>query len=152
MAAFKGVWRSWTEFTTQKAQTGLGRLKICVLRRNFWKGVPLGVHTIRWSARPKKGRKDPKCVPKQVWTHYDTLIPRFCILSEKKSAPPGPWTDGGHPLQSLFVSKIRSKPTICSPAGFSRQSAFQPPYSASIQFYSNKRTKILKKMVCFKKS
>ena len=27
--------------------------------RNFWGGVPLGAHTFRWGARPKKGRKGP---------------------------------------------------------------------------------------------
>ena len=57
-------------------------------RPKFLHGVPLGANTFRWGECPKKGRKGPKCVPKQVWTPYDTPILRFCILSRKKSASP----------------------------------------------------------------
>ena len=32
----------------------------------FLHGVPLGANTFRWGECPKKGRKGPKCVPKQV--------------------------------------------------------------------------------------
>ena len=52
----------------------------------FLHGMPLGANTFRWGECPKKCRKGPKCVSKQVWTSYDTQILRFCILSEKKRA------------------------------------------------------------------
>ena len=35
-------------------------------RPKFLHGVPLGANTFRWGECPKKGRKGPKCVPKQV--------------------------------------------------------------------------------------
>ena len=35
-------------------------------RQKFLHGVPLGANTFRWGECPKKGRKGPKCVPKQV--------------------------------------------------------------------------------------
>ena len=35
-------------------------------RQKFLQAVPLGANTFRWGECPKKGRKGPKCVRKQV--------------------------------------------------------------------------------------
>ena len=46
---------------------GSGEAKnVHFFRQKFLQAVPLGANTFRWGDRPKKGRKGPKCVPKQV--------------------------------------------------------------------------------------
>ena len=86
-----------------------GTQNVHFFRQKFLQAVPLGANTFRWGEWSKKGRKGPKCVPKQVWTSYDTPILRFCILSEKKNVhfPPGIIpisTAGGVPNRSHFLS------------------------------------------------
>ena len=44
----------------QQAQMGPEGPKICIFLVEISEGgVPLGAHTFRWGARPKKGRKGP---------------------------------------------------------------------------------------------
>ena len=54
-------------FFDQKGRSGTSwSQNMHFFRQKFLQAVPLGANTFWWGERSKKGRKGPKCVPKQV--------------------------------------------------------------------------------------
>ena len=74
----------------------------------FQAAVPHGCTYFSAGCAPQKGRRGPSCVPKQVWTSYDTPIPRFCILKSEKFLHffPLPVIKRGGSFKLTFMAKI----------------------------------------------
>ncbi len=81
---FRGCRRALHDLRTPGTSVSIGTRKWPFCSIFFQARVPHGCTYFSAGCAPQKGRRGPSCVPKQVWTSYDTPIPRFCILKSEK--------------------------------------------------------------------